>query len=308
MKVIQLDQIPRTPSPAVRGGTGHASQVMFDSDILGRDGDAPDNFFIQLSHVGEGEFTAPRHRHDFEQFRFMLEGEARFREGRMVDGVLGYFPEGAFYGPQDKTHGSVLIIQFGGASGNGYVDRKRIKQAIQEMKTLNTGVFENGTYRRNPGVEGKPVQDGNEAIFEYIRKRPVIYPKPQYLSPIMIDSNTIPAIPVEGLTGVEEKALGTFSSTQIRSARYLLDPEATLPVNERGLYWVLGGAGSVGDEAYRRLTALYLEDGEQCAFTAKEASDILYIGLPSLKRIGTPVLTSEDEDEEPETYADRSVA
>ena len=308
MKVVHIDQIPRTASPRARGGSGHSSQVMFDSDILGRDPSAPDNFFAQLSHVGEGEFSAPRHRHDFEQFRFMLEGEARFREGKMTGGVLGYFPEGAYYGPQDRTHGSVLIVQFGGASGNGFVDRKVMAAAMAEMKALNTGVFEDGVYRRNPGVEGKPVQDGNEAIFEYIRKRPVIYPKPQYLSSIMIDSNAIPGIPAEGLLGVEERALGTFSSTKIRVARYKLDPEATLPVNERGLYWVLGGAGSIGDEPYRRLTALYLEEGEQSAFTAEQASDILYIGLPSLKRIGRPVLTGDAGDEESELYAGRSVA
>jgi hypothetical protein len=308
MKVVHLDQIPCTASPRARGGSGHSSQVMFDSGVLGRDPSAPDNFFTQLSHVGEGEFSAPRHRHDFEQFRFMLEGEARFREGRMTDGVLGYFPEGAYYGPQDKTHGSVLIVQFGGASGNGFIDRKVMTAAMVEMKALNTGVFEDGVYRRNPGVEGKPVQDGNEAIFEYIRKRPVAYPKPQYLSPIMIDSNAIAALPVEGLPGVEERALGTFSSTKIRAARYALAPDASLPVNERGIYWVLGGVGSIGDEPYRRLTALYLEEGEQSVFSAGEASDILYIGLPSLSRIGQPVLTGDQADDEPDLYDDWSVA
>ncbi|HWE45842.1 MAG TPA: hypothetical protein VG407_07415 [Caulobacteraceae bacterium] len=304
MKIIHLDEIPRTASPRARGGSGHSSQVMFDSDILGRDPDAPDNFFAQLSHVSEGEFHAPRHRHDFEQFRFMLHGEARFREGKMVDGVLGYFPEGAYYGPQDKTQGSVLIVQFGGASGNGFVDRKVMKVAMAEMKALNTGVFEDGVYRRNPGVEGKPVQDGNEAIFEYIRKRPVIYPKPQYLCPIMIDSNAIAALPAEGLPGVEERSLGTFSSTRIRAARYTLAPEASLPVSERGIYFVLAGAGQLDSEPYRLLTALYLEDGEQARFTATDESDILYLGLPRRSRISAAVLTREqaDEDEEAEAF------
>ncbi|HEY3812599.1 MAG TPA: hypothetical protein VGL66_05195 [Caulobacteraceae bacterium] len=260
---------------------------MFDSDVLDRDPGARDNFFAQLSHVAEGEFSAPRHRHDFEQFRFMLEGEARFREGKMVSGVLGYFPEGAYYGPQDRTHGSVLIVQFGGASGNGFVDRKVMKVAMAEMKALNTGVFEDGLYRRNPGVGGKPVQDGNEAIFEYIRKRPVAYPKPQYLCPIMIDSSAIAAFPVEGLEGVEERHLGTFSSTRIRAARYKLEPKASLPVHERGIYWVLSGSGAIDGAPYRRLTALYLEQGEQAAFKAAEASDILYLGLPRLELIRT---------------------
>ena len=220
MKIhIQVDEIPHTASPRARGGSGHSSQVMFDSGILGRDPTAPDNFFAQLSHVEEGQFSAPRHRHDFEQFRFMLKGEAQFREGNLVDGVLGYFPEGAFYGPQKKTYGSVLVVQFGGASGNGFVDRSIMKTAMQEMKALNTGVFDDGVYRRNPGVEGKPVQDGNEAIFEYVRGRPVVYPKPQYLSPMMIDSNAFAWEPLEDLPGVAQKALGTFSSTRIRAAR-----------------------------------------------------------------------------------------
>jgi hypothetical protein len=285
MKIVHVDEVPRTASPAVRGGTGHSSQIMFDSDILGRDPRARDNFFAQISHVGDGEFSAPRHRHDFEQFRFMIEGHARFREGKMADGVLGYFPEGAFYGPQARTVGSLLIVQFGGASGNGFVDRKIMRKAVQEMKTLNTGVFEDGTYRRNPGVPGKKVQDGNEAIFEYVRGRPVDYPEPQYKSPLMIDSNAFPWSAAAGLPGVEEKTLGVFSSTHIRTARYRLAPGASLPVNERGIYLVLSGAGALGDGPFRKLTALYLEEGEAVTFEASTQSEILYLGLPRLALI-----------------------
>ena len=127
MKIVHADEKPLAGSPNVRGGSGHSSRLLFDSDVLGRDPSRADNFFIHISYVGEGEFNSPRHRHNFEQYRYMISGEADYPEGRMTDGVLGYFPEGAHYGPQEKIVGTVVVAQFGGPSGQGFVDRKQMK-------------------------------------------------------------------------------------------------------------------------------------------------------------------------------------
>lgn len=285
MKIVHTDEVPMTGSPHVRGGKGHSSRIMFDSDRLGRDPDRPDNFFMQVSFVEEGEFHSPRHRHNFEQIRYMIRGEADYPEGKMTDGTLGYFPEGAFYGPQEKLMGTIIILQFGGPSGSGFVDRKQMKAAFEEMKARNTGVFEDGTYYRNPGVEGPPTQDGNEAMIEHVRKRPLVYPTPQYATPILVNSEAFPWTPVEGCEGVDEKALGTFSSAKVPTARYRLAPGARFKATGRGAYLVLSGEGELEDERFRTLSVLYLEEGEEAVFIAREESDILLLGLPHMRFI-----------------------
>ena len=285
MKIVHADEVPVTGSPKVRGGSGHSSQILFDSDLLGRDPSRPDNFFMQISHVGEGQFKSPRHRHNFEQFRYMIAGEADYPEGVMRDGTLGYFPEGAKYGPQEKLVGTVVILQFGGPSGSGFVDRKLMKAAFEEMKARNTGVYEDGTYYRNPGVEGPAEQDGNEAMIEWVRKRPMTYPEPQYATPILIHSEAFPWNPLPGCPGVAEKALGTFSSGKMRTARFRLDPGASLEASGRGAWLVLDGTGKAADGPYRKLSALYLEEGEAAIFTAETPSDILLLGLPAMSLI-----------------------
>lgn len=285
MKIVQTDEVSVTGSPRVRGGSGHSSQIMFDSDVLARDPNRSDNFFMQISYVEEGEFSSPRHRHNFEQFRYMIAGEADYPEGTMTDGTLGYFPEGAYYGPQEKLVGSIVILQFGGPSGSGYVDRKQMKAAFEELKALNTGYFEDGTYYRNPGIDGPPQQDGNEAMIEHVRKQKMVYPQAQYSTPILINTNAFPWTPVDGVKGVKEKSLGTFSSAKVRSARYCLELGANFEASGRGAYLVLSGAGRLNGEPYRKLTALYLESGETATFTASETSDILLLGLPDIALI-----------------------
>lgn len=285
MKIIHgsdVDYESRKEKKSGRGGTGHKTQALMNDQILGRDPNRPDNFYLGISTVNEGEFSTPRHHHNFEQWRYMVEGTADFGTGSLETGSLGYFPEGAYYGPQENVVGTVIICQFGGPSGSGYISRGMIVNAHAEMAAQNTGYFEDGLYKRNPGIEGTPVQDAYEAQWEYIRKRPLKYPAPQYPNPIMIDTNAYPWAPLEGAEGVSEKALGTFSSCRTRAAKYKVEPKASFTATGRGVFIALSGSGKVEGEAYKRFTALYLEDGEQGTFTADETTEILLLGLPSM--------------------------
>ena len=52
----------------------------------------PGNFHLGIGQQ-DGDFASPRHRHNFDQFRFQLEGTMNFdRNGKMTAGTLGYFP------------------------------------------------------------------------------------------------------------------------------------------------------------------------------------------------------------------------
>src|SRR5262252_9483264 len=85
----------------------------------------PGNFILELVRTTD-DFFSPRHKHNFDQFRYQLEGEFDFdRNGKMTPGTIGYFPEGTPYGPQSSSVSSLtLVLQFGGASGNGYMTQE----------------------------------------------------------------------------------------------------------------------------------------------------------------------------------------
>ena len=68
--------------------------------------------FSLIIYYQNGSFHSPRHRHNFDQFRFQIEGEEDFDlNGKMTQGVLGYFPEGALYGPQSGPPHTVAVLQ-----------------------------------------------------------------------------------------------------------------------------------------------------------------------------------------------------
>ena len=300
MKIVHVDEIPIKSKgdgkghAGGRGGPGHSGREIFDGGVLERAPDRRDNFYFGISYADPGAFMTPRHHHNFDQMRYMIDGSWHDPAGVLRSGSLGIFPEGTYYGPQDNEEdsGTVLIMQFGGASGAGYVEKNVMRKSAAELKAQGTGSFQDGLYRRDSGVDGPPVQDAYEAIWEHVKRRPVEYPEPQYPSPIFIDTNVFPWNPVNGVDGVAVKALGTFTSCQYNVARYQFAPGARFAATGRGVYFVLSGAGELENGPYREQTAMYLEEGESATYTASQTSDILYLGLPRLALIKDPAAQS----------------
>ena len=116
MKIVHADEIEWKRGLQHRGGTFHYRH------LLEGNAGTPGNFHLGIGQQ-DGDFASPRHRHNFDQFRFQIEGTMDFdRNGKMAAGTLGYFPEGAAYGPQTSEGRSVTaVLQFGGASGSGYL-------------------------------------------------------------------------------------------------------------------------------------------------------------------------------------------
>src|SRR5262245_50084847 len=87
---------------------------------------------MTLTHA-LSRYDAPRHRHDIDQIRFTIRGKSTFGKGKsMPAGWVGYFPEGAPYGPQVREPGTLEIqCQFGGASGRAYISGAQRKAAIE---------------------------------------------------------------------------------------------------------------------------------------------------------------------------------
>ena len=161
-----------------------------------------DNFSLVIARPKDR--FSPRHRHNFEQFRFQLEGEADYgRTGKLKAGMIGYFPEGVHYGPQAQGENqtlAVLVLQCGGASGSGYPGRDAEYNVTKELEKL--GTFKDGVFTRNPGVPGKKNVDGAQAIWEHLNGRPLVYAPPRYAAPILMHPENFDWVPVEGAKGV----------------------------------------------------------------------------------------------------------
>ena len=180
MKLVHADEVDWKRGLLHRGGTFHYRH------LLEGEAGTPGNFHLGIGQQ-DGDFVSPRHRHNFDQFRFQLEGTSNFdRNGKMMAGTFGYFPEGAAYGPQSSEGRSVTaVLQFGGASGSGYLSPKEVAAGTEELKKF--GTFEGGIFRRNKDSDGRRNSDAYQAIWEHVNGKRMDYPKPRYRDPIMVD-------------------------------------------------------------------------------------------------------------------------
>ncbi|HZR61162.1 MAG TPA: hypothetical protein VFA80_09470 [Xanthobacteraceae bacterium] len=278
MKIVHADEVEWKRGLQHRGGTFHYRHL-----LNGTPG-TPGNFQFNIGQL-EGDFSSPRHRHNFDQFRFQLEGTMNFdRNGKMGAGSFGYFPEGAPYGPQSSDgRSSTAVLQFGGASGSGYLSREEVAAGTAELKKY--GTFEAGIFRRNDDVEGRRATDGYQAIWEHAHGERMEYPKPRYRDPIMVDPANYEWLPFAGQAGVTRRSLGTFTERQCAAELVRLERGAAYRADGRSVYLVLRGAGIVGDATYRELSAFHLEDGERAELVARDDTEILRLVLPDLTGI-----------------------
>jgi hypothetical protein len=285
MKIVHADTVEWKRGLQHRGGTFHYRH------LLEGEGGTPGNFHLGIGQQ-DGDFASPRHRHNFDQFRFQIEGTSDFdRNGKMAAGTLGYFPEGAAYGPQTSEGRSVTaVLQFGGASGSGYLSPAEVTATTEELKKF--GTFQGGIFRRNDDVEGRRNSDAYQAIWEHVHGRRMEYPKPRYRDPIMVDPENYDWLPIAGMPGVRQKSLGTFTERECSAALIELAPGTSYRVQGPSVNLVLSGAGTAGGESYRALSALHLEAGETTNVSARETTQFLRLVLPNLAGLAAEHRTS----------------
>ena len=209
--------------------SGHRSGgIDFKRLLQGAHG-TPDNFELSIVRTA-GDYFTPRHRHNFDQVRFCIEGAMNYAPGKdLKAGAVGYFPEGTFYGPQADTSGSlVLLLQMGGSGGYGFMSYQQLHDGYERMCDL--GQFDRGVFTRQ-NAEGKTVRkDGYEAIWEHVNGREVEYPPPRYEEPVVFHPENFRWLPTHD-EGFELKHLGTFGERGVaiglihssKGARHLID-------------------------------------------------------------------------------------
>ena len=279
MRIVHIDDLPRQSRPP-RGREGKSVKT---SIIMQGDPERLDNFNFRILYDEAGDIYSPRHHHNFCQFYYMLEGDYDFGQaGHAQQGWLVYVPEGAWYGPQSGTPHTRIALQFGGPAGSGFLDSKQHTAAFEDLK--NFGVFEKGIFKRNPGVPGPASQDSYEAIWEHVRQRPIGYAQPQYANPIFMNPAAFPWEPTDA-DGVEHKLLAVLSSAHLKAACYRIQDGASLRAEGRGMFIVLSGKGSIDGNPYRKLSTVYVDEGETAQIAAVEETELVQFGMPTLSQI-----------------------
>lgn len=285
MKIVQGDELQWERGLEHRGGIFHFRRLL--------EGEAGgiDNFLMTCGKMGGG-FYSPRHRHNFEQLRFQLKGTLDYeRDGKLSPGMVGYFPEGMFYGPQSQEPDEepmTIVFQCGGASGSGFLSRDESKAAMEELRAV--GEFKDGVYRREDAAPGKKNLDGQQAIWEHHNGRKLEFPKPRYNAPIFMDPDNCQWFPIDGATGAYEKRLGTFTECGTSARSVKLDAGAEWTAEGRIVLFVASGKGTADDQEVREFTVIYLNYGETVTLTAEETTEMLCIGLPDLR----PLMATQD--------------
>jgi hypothetical protein len=118
--------------------------------------------------AGENTTTTPRHHHAFQQIRWAETGRMNYEPGKYIEaGDLGYFPRGAWYGPQVRDEGISVTFQFGfngeKQHGSKFWDQYQ-EAALNNLKAR--GTFENGLYiDTDPATGQRRERDSVDALY-----------------------------------------------------------------------------------------------------------------------------------------------
>ena len=258
MDVIHGAEMPWGESlVAQRAGGEVAHKRLFE----GEEG-SPDNYMLVMSKEPK-TFFSPRHRHPWDQMRFCLEGKIPIAHGLYVEGgEIAYFPESAYYGPQEGGEDRiVLLLQFGGASGLGFISPDRVKQARLELAKL--GRFEDGVYKRD-AAQGRRNWDAYEAIWLHVMAGELSYAAAAYKAPIVMRPEALPWLPTMD-EGVSVKNIGVFPhrGLSINGLRIGKGSVHRVPARRSVRFlFVTEGAGAAGSTELHRWSAVRLQPGE----------------------------------------------
>jgi hypothetical protein len=238
MRLVHLEDVELIVRKTVR------STIDYRSLLTGTPG-AIDNFKLILGTT-HGDYTTPRHRHNFDQIRLQVGGSFDYDGlGEMTEGMVGYFPEGTPYGPSASGEESrILLYTVIGADGR----------------------------KRN--------QDGYEAVWENAYRRPVEYAKPRYDQPIFMRPENFAW--VGGSDGASYKLLGDFNERRMRLGFVGLAAGARRVLDSHSLYFVVAGSGRADDAAWRKHTTIHVAAGERVEIRADIDAELFHIGLPDL--------------------------
>jgi hypothetical protein len=229
---------------------------------------------IVKTHAQDEVFTAPRHRHNFSQVRLGVRGQMNFGAGLNCEpGEVGFFPGGAYYGPEEINDAEYLLLQW----GPDWVTREQDKQAIAELSTR--GRFENGMYIYEQ--DGREISiDGKRAVWEHIYGRPEVIHEPRYRDPIMMTADNFDWLAGDG---VSQKTLGRFTEDDAVIQMLRWDCAGTpfeFDATRTWLIFGLKGRVVIDGQSFGPQTAIWSEHGQTDKVAGEVGTEVYVIGFP----------------------------
>ncbi len=277
MLVVPLETVTTQRLENPRNGAFY-----FQRPLAGAEGTL-DNFSLELVRT-ENDFYSPRHKHNFDQVRFQLEGAFDFsRDGKMTPGKVGFFPEGTPYGPQTCPGPTlVLVLQFGGASSSGFMSKEQLHRGVQDLK--QRGTVANGVFTWTDASGSKHNKDSYEAVWEDVFGKQLVYPVARYERPFLMDPANFTWKPTAA-AGVYEKFLGSFTERKTTLRMLRLDAGARGVLSGNSIGFVAAGSGRAAGADYAARTSIHVGESEEAVFEAATDTEMLCIGIPPVDRI-----------------------
>jgi hypothetical protein len=230
-------------------------------------------------------FVTPRHRHVYDQIRYVVEGALQYGDRRYEAGDFLYVPESVWYGPQEGQDVQLVTIQFAGPSGIPYLDQDALARARKEMALV--GTFESGIYTDAVGRK----QDSYVALTEYITGKPVEYPPARYDDYVVVHSNEFRWVESSAHDGVLVRYLGCFNEvgpavSMLKIAAGAELRAAAIPFQQAR--FILDGGVEYSGEEYPGISFTYIPPDAEFAATRAYAETTMlvitwsYVGGPAI--------------------------
>jgi hypothetical protein len=218
----------------------HRADSLLNKRLLTGEEGAPDCFEFSVVRT-IGPYHTPRHKHNFDQVRFQLDGAFATDRGVQRAGMIGYFPEGVPYAQRADDSSTTLLLQIGGASGAGFMTYQQMEHGHAAL--AQHGSFEGGLYLERDATGHASKKDAYQAIWEWVNQKEIAYPEPRYQSEVMINPEAFAW--VGGEHGVRSKALGAFTERGLALHLFSLDEGAAWTTPPGALVYVIEGAGAI---------------------------------------------------------------
>jgi hypothetical protein len=254
--------------------------------LLSGEEDAPNNYRLSVSLGGAvGEPTnSPRHRHIFDQVRYLMKGEYSVGVDQvMTEGQIGYFPESVFYGPQLlQPDLQILTLQCGGPGGIGYPSLEQRRKGYEALMQRD-GTIEGGRWTWLDENGDRHNKDAHEALDEEVYGHKITYAPPRYDSLILMNPDNYSWVKDPNTPGVARKIVGTFTERAVRIGFIELDTGAELAFGTEPSPEVLflkEGRISCNGTVHEQYTAFGTTTEEHAqTLTAVAPSELVYIKL-----------------------------
>jgi hypothetical protein len=238
------------------------------------------SYDVRFEKFGGGDraYTSIRHRHDFEQLRFVASGRMDLGFAAMEEGDVAYFPANAFYGPQRCEDSLVLVAQW----GDRFIAKADHDRALSELSAR--GEFRDGVYHGVDG-EGRPFnKDPLNAIWEHVFGETYVPQTPRYRQPVVMTPEAFGSVETEGPVG--RRPLGSFTEHgfAIESVRW--EDDGILHVdggeNDRRptLLFTTAGHFTCEDVEFGLHTAVWGDSGEGLKIEGAAGSELLLLRFP----------------------------